>query len=257
MNDNCEGQLSAPNDVSRWIELSAQPGFYPQSLEEMNRDLSDTLAQIAAVPAGQRTFANTVLPADAILDRYNSRGVTLKTIASLRDLPEGLKEEAHAFESGYVEGVARLSANAELYAALNEAVTLPGIETDLKLALLRGLKDGGASLAPEARQRIGELTGKAAALTAQFKSALQNDSTVVELSGSELKGTSSEFTGKYLGPNQRCSCPLPIPRLWTNFCPPLRTKLHVKKSTSPTADAIRKTLNVYWISLASMRKSPL
>ncbi|MBX3021120.1 MAG: hypothetical protein KF799_05530 [Bdellovibrionales bacterium] len=212
---SCQENLAAdfPAVLNEWIRHSTTPGYYHQSGQEMNSELKQALTEIAELPAEQRNFVNTVRAADQALDRYAARGLTLKTVASLQALPPELTAETETFEASYQEGLARFASDSTLFRALENVATAPGEETELKLALLRRLKNGGASLPESVRIRINELTGKGAALTAQFRSALQNDTSAVDLGAGDVEGIPAELLAPYTTKNGSIRLPVADPSI--------------------------------------------
>lgn len=214
----------------------------PESLHalylDVEKQMKDLFDQIAAIPAKDRTFENTVGAIDTAYGIINERTLGpelllhVSTDPKLREAASQLKQDADKLQVD-------LSMREDIYKAVKEYAakneTLAGENKKLLKETLRDFRRNGLELPPKQREQFKAMSKRLAELSTQFEENLSKVNDGIELSVDELKaaGLSDAFIQR-LGPGSngkkfvsvRLPDYIPFQEQCTN--PELRRTLYVK-----------------------------
>jgi len=158
---------------------SLTPGQLAAACESAIAGCDEAIARIVAIPAGDRTFANTLL---AIEEATSAVGGASGTYAFLANVSpdEQLRETARHWDEELDKYVVGLSFREDLYAAVRafaatpEARALTGEDARLLEHELRDYRRNGFELPAEQRARVREIFDRLVALDVEFRKALDD-----------------------------------------------------------------------------------
>lgn len=158
--------------------------------------LEASLKAVLQVPAGQRTFANTVLALERVTAEYNEAIQHLIFMAYVSP-DAAVKEAAQMVEEDAGKYGVALMSREDLYAAVKE-VSDSGAELSLEdqrlvNTYMLGFKHAGMGLAPEERAKLTALKERLTSLESQFSNNLNEVFPGLELSREELAGLPEDY----------------------------------------------------------------
>jgi thimet oligopeptidase len=163
----------------------------PQSIKDALKRADAAVAQIVKVPAGKRTFANTIGALDDIsvrLDNDTSLFLFMQNVST----DENVRESSRAAEELVTNWAINLGKREDLYKAVKAyADTKPKLQGEQKRLLdftMRDYRRSGMMLAPDKRKKLKELEIEINRLGIEFQKNIADDETMVPLSAAELKG---------------------------------------------------------------------
>ena len=183
-------------------ELPAYANITPEDLASACRaaleDCDARIAELLAVPTGQRTFGNTVLAVEearAVVSEARAAWCLLAAAYPDRALREAAREWGERLDKRKVgidldEQVYRAVSE---YAASEEATVFSGIDGRLLGDLLRDYRRSGFDLPPAQRERIRVLLDELVELGSAFRASLDGWKDGIVVDRDELEGLSPAF----------------------------------------------------------------
>lgn len=163
----------------------------PADVKDALKRADEAVAKIVAVPAGQRTFDNTVGALDDLTTRLESETnipIFLQNVST----SEKERADSRAAEEAVSEWGIALGKREDLYRAIKAfAETKPSLEGEQKRLLefvIRDYRRAGMDLTPEKRERLKAIEIELQKLATDFQKNIYEDETVVFFSEKELKG---------------------------------------------------------------------
>jgi thimet oligopeptidase len=163
----------------------------PDSIKEALKRADATIAQVIAVPEGQRTFENTILPLDDLdvrLDEDTSLFIFLQNVSTDANEREAARAADEMVTNWYIE----FGKREDLYKAVKAyADTKPSLTGENKRLLdfiMRDYHLAGMDLPADKRARLTEVEKELNKLGIEFEQNIAEDDTRVPLLAAELKG---------------------------------------------------------------------
>lgn len=166
-------------------------------MESAIADTNAAIGRIAAVPDGQRTFANTMAALDDASTMFEER-VNLFMFLSNVHPDATVRDAAQAAEEKYNNYLIELSQREDLYkavkayAATPEAAKLTGEEKRLLDFTLRDYRRSGMDLPKDKREQLAAIRKEIGKLAIDFNKNIAEDESVVMLTREELAGAPAE-----------------------------------------------------------------
>ncbi|MBJ6107983.1 Zn-dependent oligopeptidase [Hymenobacter sp. BT523] len=156
------------------------------------------LTAIYNVPAGKRTFANTMLPLDAMSDNFGSVAGPISILfnASPDSAVRNQAERSLALISKYGN---ELELDEKLYRAVKdysktpEALALTGPRRKFLTETVDEYERNGFALTPEKRQELQKLNDKIADLSLAFGANIAKDRSFLLVSEADMKGLPNDY----------------------------------------------------------------
>ena len=161
----------------------------------------EILTALVAVPAGERTFANSVLPLDEVRDRMQVAGgqfgflSNVAADAALRDAAREVEQALH-LESTAIGFREDVYLGIRAFAETPEARALEGVEGRLLERTLRDFRRNGLDLDGAARGRVQELRERLVALGVEFGRHLDEYDDALLLRRQDLAGLPESYIGR-------------------------------------------------------------
>ena len=180
--------------------------------------LNGELAKIAAVPALDANFANTIKPFEEATSAW-ARAITPIAFMTAVSPDKAVRDAAHALENEMGAYGVALSHREDLYkqfeAAAAKKEELSPVDARLLDLTLRGYRDNGFGLKPEDRERLKAMQEKLILLQNEFARNIDDQKETVALDESALKGLPPAYVaalqrdaqGKYLIPVDESTLP--------------------------------------------------
>jgi thimet oligopeptidase len=161
-------------------------------------NIKTALTAIYNVPTAQRTFANTMLPLDALNNKLSSVAGPLDILvnASPDSAVHHQAERSAALLSKYSN---ELALNEKLYRAVKdysktkEAQALTGPRKKFLTETVEQYERNGFALTPEKRQELQKLNDKIADLSSAFMANVAKDQSFMLVSEADLKGLPDDY----------------------------------------------------------------
>lgn len=181
--ESCESQLESEVPTATWVANVQVPGYFSQLIEQEEKALRERVHEILAIVADQRTFANTIQASDNAFGVYMAPTMTLMNLSEVL-VKDGAKEdEVTRFAQRHAENQNWFLSNSALYEAIAATPASPGIEFEVKAALLRRMKEKGANLDASVRAQIQKLESEQAVLASAYRLDMQADRTTLAVGG--------------------------------------------------------------------------
>lgn len=152
---------------------------------------------IAAIPAGKRTFANTVVAFEQVnteVDDWLAPIDLLSQAATDKDVQTAAGECTDKVSAFY----ARVMVRPDLYQAMATVAKtskLKGADARLLSETIKSFKRSGAGLTPEQRDEITKMRDELSKIETEFNRNIAQANDTVELSEGDLEGLSADFIG--------------------------------------------------------------
>ena len=181
------------------LRTNYTPAELSTACEQVEKDADNKLADLVALPADKRTFANSFAAFDAIVADYNE---TVWRLSFMKDIhPDAaVRDAAAACEERAGKYSVALSARKDLYLALKGTLDQQGKQESLddqqrRLVDLTMLdfKRNGLMLSDKDRQKLIEIRSRLTELQTRFQKNLNDDKTSFIVSKEELAGLSDDF----------------------------------------------------------------
>jgi thimet oligopeptidase len=176
------------------IRAEYSPGEITILSDEAREIANDSLNAIAAVPADDRNFENTVVAFDSVLTDYGDAISPLTVMGYLSPDPEIAAEgmDADIAQSKfYIEVYTR----SDLYDALKSVEDkVPGtpVEQRLYKIIIDEFEHNGLGLPEGNLTRVREMNAELSAIETEFNSNLNNDNSSITFTRKELEGVPDE-----------------------------------------------------------------
>ncbi len=177
----------------------------PEAIAQAQRDTIERtdaiVAAVVAVPAGERSFANTLLPLEELADlveraqgRYGFMSYVAED-AGVRAAAEALREalEKYEIELGFRED---LYAAVAAYAQSPDAAALTGEEQRLLAWTMRDYRRHGFELPPAQRERVRGLKQRLVELEVAFQRNIDTYDDAIFATREELAGLPDSYIGR-------------------------------------------------------------
>jgi thimet oligopeptidase len=156
------------------------------------------LTAIYNVPTAKRTFANTMLPLDALNDNFSSAygPISILFNASPDSAVRNQAERSIALLSKYsneVELDEKLYRAVKDYSKTKEAVALTGPHKKFLTETVDDYERNGFALTPEKRQELQKLNDKIADLSLAFGANIAKDKSFLLVNEADLKGLPEDY----------------------------------------------------------------
>jgi len=188
-----------PNDPLFLVDFpSLTPEQTKEATERAMRECDEAIARIVAIPAGERTFANTLLALEEAGEMVAQVSGTYGFMAYVSDSEELRAAGRQCEETLEKYGIA-LSFREDLYnavrefAATDEAKALTGENKRLLEFELRDYRRNGFELPSEERAKVRELFDKLVELDVQFRKAIDDWDDGIVVTREELAGLPGAF----------------------------------------------------------------
>ncbi|MEX2081630.1 MAG: M3 family metallopeptidase, partial [Dehalococcoidia bacterium] len=169
-----------------------------RTCEEAMKRCSAAVDQIVAIPAGERTFANTMLALETATDHVAQAGGQYGFMAYVAE-EEGLRETAREWEQRLDQYGIELAFREDLYGAVkefsntDEVAKLTGQPRRLVERALRDYRRIGFELAREERDLVRALMNRLVELSTEFQKAIDTWEDGIEADREELIGLPEAF----------------------------------------------------------------
>ncbi|MBX3119506.1 MAG: Zn-dependent oligopeptidase [Fimbriimonadaceae bacterium] len=167
----------------------------PANVAKSLKDASAAVAKIVALPAGQRTFENTVAELDRItakMDTETSLTAFMQFVSTDAKERENSRAADEAIQNWYID----LGKNEALYKVLKSVADkkpkLDPVQQRLMDFTLRDYRRSGMDLSKEKRDRLKEIEIELTKLSIEFDTNIAEDATRLPLTSAELKGVPPE-----------------------------------------------------------------
>jgi thimet oligopeptidase len=185
--------------MSHWIDFTTlTSGDVASACEAAMRACDEAVAEIVAIPAGRRTFDNTMAALDSASDIVRQASGTYAFMAYVAN-DEVLRETAREWEERIDKYMVDLSFREDLYEAVKdfsrtaEAASLEGEDARLLAHTMRDYRRLGFELAPTQRERVRELMDRLVELETKFRKAIDTWDDGIEVTRDELRGLPDAF----------------------------------------------------------------
>jgi thimet oligopeptidase len=182
-----------PDDLRLIDFASVTPGQLAASCQGAMDACDAAVAEIVAVPHGQRTFANTLLALEEATDRLSQASGQYAFMGYV-SADEKLREVAREWDEKIDKYAVALSFREDLYEAVkafsetNVAKALSGEEGRFLEHELRDYRRNGFELPPEKRVRVKEIFDELVALDVKFRNAIDDWDDAIVVSREALAG---------------------------------------------------------------------
>ncbi|MCA9844943.1 MAG: Zn-dependent oligopeptidase [Dehalococcoidia bacterium] len=186
-------------DDLRPIDFSAlTPEAIAAACEGAMQASDDAIAGVIAIPAGERTFANTMAALDEAMDALGqvSGAYAFMSYVSSDDALRGAAREWEAKLDKYMVGLGfreDLYAAIQEYAALPEVTTLSGEEARLLEFWQRDYRRNGFELPADEREEVRKLFDRLVDLGNNFRNAIDDWDDGIEVSRRDLAGLPESY----------------------------------------------------------------
>ena len=176
------------------IRAEYSPGEITILSDEARETVNESLNAIAAIPADDRTFENTVVAFDSVITDYDDAISPLTVMGYLSPDPEIAAEgmDADIAQSKfYIEVYTR----SDLYDALKSVEDkVPGtpVEQRLYKIIIDEFEHNGLGLPEGNLTRVREMNAELSAIETEFNSNLNNDNSSITFTRKELEGVPDE-----------------------------------------------------------------
>ncbi|MFA6028660.1 MAG: M3 family metallopeptidase [Elusimicrobiota bacterium] len=175
-------------------------GLTPQKIagifDTAKLDLVSSLDRVAAVPAPQRSFKNTVAAIEGAYTRYQE-AITAAAFMFSVSPDKAIRDAARDLDAKSDDLFIELSQRDDIYQAVKEYAArgeaLQGEEARLLEATLLGFRRDGMELAAEKRVEMAKVQKRLAELGTAFSENLKDSRDALELEASELRGVDADF----------------------------------------------------------------
>ncbi|MFA6092231.1 MAG: M3 family metallopeptidase [Elusimicrobiota bacterium] len=221
--------------------------------EKSKQRLIAALDAAAALPAGKRTFENTVAAVEAAYADFNEALVPL-TFLSQVSADKAVRERAFELEKEVDALRVDFGAREDVYKAVKEYAAkgeaLKGEDARLLADLLLNFRRNGLELAQQERDKLKSLRKRLSELELSFQNNVKEDRTVLEAGRKELEGAPPEFLKELPSAGEgRVRVPLDYPHYTTIMetvkSPELRKKaefLFNNKAADKNIPILKETL---------------
>lgn len=169
------------------------PQKVAEGCEKAMRDCDEAIAAIVAVPAGERTFANTFAALETAADYVGQASGAYAFMAYVA-LDDDLRETAREWDEKISKYAVDLTYREDLYESIKEyaespeAATLQGERKRLLEHTLRDYRRAGFDLPKEQRQRVQELNSRLVELGTDFRKAIDTWEDGITVTRDQLAG---------------------------------------------------------------------
>ncbi|MCC7365816.1 MAG: Zn-dependent oligopeptidase [Dehalococcoidia bacterium] len=184
------------------LDLVDFAALTPDALERACRDAmaacDAALERIVAVPAGERTFANTMLAMEEATEPVGLASGAYAFMAYV-SADDALREKARELDQEIDQYSVALSFREDLYEAVRAFAATPeaqALDGEAKRALAFDLRDyrrNGFELPREQRARVRAIMDELVALDVQFRNAIDDWDDAIEVTREQLAGLPDSF----------------------------------------------------------------
>ena len=188
-------EIGAPS-AGPGLSFQVDAAGLTRSFEQAKTAYLAELQKIAAIPADQRTFENTIVAMEQADAAFSESGNRIGLLANMAP-DEATRKRAQELEQELsrvgIETMGRddLYRAVQAYAQKNEA--LSGEDALLLEATLRGFKSAGHGLAPEAKAKLTDLSKQLSKLSNKFGNNINESQGGLDLSVEQLKGLPADM----------------------------------------------------------------
>lgn len=176
------------------------PAIIASACQEAMDRCDAAIADIVGIPAGRRTFANTLLALEDAVDHVEQASGNYAFLAYV-SADDALREAAHAWDEKLDKYSVSLAFREDLYRAVcefaetNEAASLSGEDRRLLDFTLRDYRRNGFELPPDQRQRVRELFDRLVELGIRFRKNIDEWDDGIVVTEEDLAGLPPSFIG--------------------------------------------------------------
>ncbi|PKL66091.1 MAG: peptidase [Methanomicrobiales archaeon HGW-Methanomicrobiales-3] len=193
----CLQESAAPTPASgtaappALIRSDYQPGEITRLTGEAREQANASLTAIATIPAGQRTFKNTVLAFDTVMTDY-SDATTPLTFMGYVHLNKEIAREAMAAEEASAIFGNDIFTRRDLYNALKDGTPSNSEESRLYDITIREFTKNGMNLPDDRLAKVRQMNDELSALESRFSANLNNEDSFLIFTETELAGVPAE-----------------------------------------------------------------
>ncbi|MGE5594574.1 MAG: M3 family metallopeptidase, partial [Hyphomicrobiales bacterium] len=186
------------------LDLADFAALTPERLSELCRDAmaacDRAIAEIVAIPDGERTFANTLLALEEATEHVGQASGAYAFMAYV-SADDALRERARELDQELDKYAVALSFREDLYQAIRayserpEARSLTGEDRRLLDHELRDYRRNGFDLPPDQRERVKAIFDELVELDVQFRNAIDDWDDGIEVTREQLALPESYVAG--------------------------------------------------------------
>ncbi|MCM2267140.1 MAG: Zn-dependent oligopeptidase [Elusimicrobiales bacterium] len=185
--------------MSKAPDFSYTPEQVKNLSETAIKDLEARLKEVAAIPAAQRTFKNTMLAFETATSDFGEAVQVPIMLAYVSDNAD-LRKAGQELELKISQYSVDLMTREDLFNALNEYAAkgekLGEVEGRLLEKTLLDFKRNGLGLEPRKKNKIKKLMKELIGIELQFSKNLREVNDALEVTEAELKGLPEDFTAR-------------------------------------------------------------
>ena len=195
--------------MSKAPEFSYTPEQVKTLSEAVIKELEEKLKALAAIPAAQRDFKNTMLAFEHAVSNFGE-AVQIPILLAYVSDNEALRKAGQELELKISQYSVDLFTREDVFGALNEYAAkgekLGEVDARLLAKTLLDFKRNGLGLEPRKKNKIKKLMKELIGIELQFSKNLREVNDALEVTEAELKGLPQDYTsrlkktegGKYL-----------------------------------------------------------
>ena len=190
--------MAHPQDLALADFAAVTPASIAQACERAIEECDAGVDAIVAIPASERTFANTLLALEAATDAV-AQASGVYAFMGYVSADSEVREAAHEWDETLEKYGIGLEFREDLYAAIRqfaetpEAQALAGEDARLLERKLRDYRRNGFELAPEERGRVRAMFDELTSLDVQFRKAIDEWDDGIEVRRDDLTGLPDAF----------------------------------------------------------------
>ena len=176
------------------IRAEYSPGEITILSDEARETVNESLNAIAAIPADDRTFENTVVAFDSVITDYDDTMEPLILMGDLSPDPEISAEGMNALTSYniYFPDIYRRQDLYDVLVSVNDSVPSTPVEQRLYKIIIDKFEHNGLGLPEENLSRVSEMSAELSALETEYNYNLNNDNSTIVFTKEELEGLSDD-----------------------------------------------------------------
>ncbi|MBI5745260.1 MAG: Zn-dependent oligopeptidase [Elusimicrobia bacterium] len=185
--------------MSKAPVFSYTPERVKALFETVKTELETALKAVASVPAGQRTFANTMLAFERATGEFGEAVRIPSMLAYISDNAD-LRAASQELELKVSQYSVDLMTREDLFNALNEYAAknekLDPVDARLLEKTLLDFKQNGLGLEPRKKNKVKKLMKELIAIELDFAKNLRDVNDALEVTAEELKGLPEDFKAR-------------------------------------------------------------
>lgn len=166
-----------------------------QAREQLEKDL----AALVAIPAGERTFENTIMGYEKAFDKY-SKALGMSGFLSYVSTDKAFRDKAREVEMEISQYMVDVATRRDIYKAIREYTDtnpkLGPVEAKLVKEMLIGFRNSGMELNDADLEKFKALNKKEAEYVIKFDQNIQEYKDPLYVSREQLKGMPEDYIGK-------------------------------------------------------------